>query len=278
MTIPFIIRDDDLCYFTNPEELNSIYHDIWNEFPITFATVPFQKGTFAGHIPLKYWHSKKIYPIGDNKELVNFIKVHRSKKNIDLVLHGIHHTYNIKRFKIIPELVNFKDDFNCSLKEAKEYLDDLFGVDINIFVPPSNTMGKEISKTLIRENWNLLNYPGIRRNTRSLISIRHQYARIKRLIHFLIYKIDMTNPLVWKNRWEIGAHTLTPSTDLGKLKKAFLLALNRNHPFLMATHYWEHKAILPDNPSKTQYDLLIEFLDFIKKYNIKPITANDLKI
>ena len=27
------IRDDDACYFTRPETLERVYHDVWNDVP-----------------------------------------------------------------------------------------------------------------------------------------------------------------------------------------------------------------------------------------------------
>ena len=35
------IRDDDTCYFTEPSELERVYHDVWDRVPVCLATVPF---------------------------------------------------------------------------------------------------------------------------------------------------------------------------------------------------------------------------------------------
>ena len=161
--------------------------------------------------------------------------------------------------------------------EAKAYLDNLFGTDINVFVPPSNTMHKNIAKILIDNGWNLLNLPGLRKNTRSYLSLSHQFARVERLLSFAKNKTDMSKPLMWNSRWEIGGHPLTPSTNIDNLKKAFHLALDHGYPFVLATHYWEHNSLLPKGV-KTQYHLLMDFLDYVSKYDIKPVTAKELII
>tara|TARA_Y100001968_G_C19454442_1_gene771579 strand:- start:21083 stop:21919 length:837 start_codon:yes stop_codon:yes gene_type:complete len=276
MKTQFVIRDDDLCFFTNHDELYKLYSDIWDHYPITFAAVPWQKGTFAGHIPLKYWHTNKSFPIGENKDLIEFLNLYKNKGNLDIVLHGINHTYNKVGLKFIPELVDYNDDFKSSIAEAKTYLDKLFNTDINIFVPPSNTIRKDLAKILINGGWSLLNYPGLKRNTRSLLSIEHQYMRIARLIHLLVHKVDMTSPLTWDDRWELGGHPLTPSTDIHLLKKAFLMSYERGDPFVLATHYWEHNCVIPTSVLSTQYDLLLEFLEFVSKYDVVPALASNL--
>lgn len=84
--------------------------------------------------------------------------------------------------------------------------------------------------------------------------------------------------IVDKNRWEVSGYALTPSTNIKTLKNAFLYCKENGYPFVLATHFWEHKCILPNDPKKTQYDVLKEFLDFVSKYDIKPIRARDLKL
>lgn len=278
MSIQFIIRDDDLSYFTKIEEIDNLYKNIWGDFPITFATVPYQKGTFAGHMPLTHWHTKKTYPIGENKELICYINNNIKLCNVDIALHGIHHTYRFKGHTVIPELIDEINDFESKLLESKRYLEQLFNINVNTFVPPSNTMSIDIVKTLIKNDFNLLNLPGVKKNTRSIFSLKHQISRLQRVYFMLKYKFDSPIPIVDNSRWELGGYALTPSTSLENLKKAFLYCKNNNHPFVLATHFWEHKCILPDNPKKTQYDLLKEFLDFVNKYDVKPIRAKDLEL
>jgi hypothetical protein len=46
MKIPFIIRDDDTCFFTKPEDLEWAYKDIYDKYPITLAATPFIKESY----------------------------------------------------------------------------------------------------------------------------------------------------------------------------------------------------------------------------------------
>ena len=45
------IRDDDTCYFTDPSELERVYHDVWDRIPVCLATVPFAVGYERAGIP-----------------------------------------------------------------------------------------------------------------------------------------------------------------------------------------------------------------------------------
>jgi len=276
MSVQFIIRDDDLSYFTPVEEINTLYKDIWDIFPITFATVPYQKGTFAGHMPLTHWHTKEAYPIDKNKELIEYINDKITKNQVDIALHGIHHTYRFQGHKMVPELIDDIKEFESKLMEAKKYLESLFNISINTFVPPSNTMSVDIATILIKNDFNLLNLPGVKRNTRSLTSIKHQIARLQRIYFMLKYRFDSPIQIIDKKRWEVGGYALTPSMNIQTLKNAFLYAKDNGYPFVLATHFWEHKCILPEDTKRTQYDVLKEFLDFVSKYDIKPIRARDL--
>ena len=277
MTTQFIIRDDDTCFFTNPQSIDELYSPIWTDFPVTLGVVPWQKGTFAGHVPVKYWQSDQVYAIGDNRELICYLSQLLQESKLDVALHGIHHTYQNIRNKFIPELVNFDGNFELDLTAAKSYLENLFGINIEIFIPPSNTMSSGIAKILIDNNWSLLNIPGLRRNTRPLVSFQHQTYRLKRLKSFVIDGVDLSKPLVRKNGWEVGGFPLTPNTNIDLLKKSFHIALDSETPFVLATHYWEHDTLLPDG-KKTQYDVLNEFLDYVVRFDINPIKARDLNL
>ena len=276
MSIPFIIRDDDLCFFTDPSEIESLYGDIWNEFPITFSTVPWQKGTKAGHIPVMYWHSSRIYPIDENQKLVELIKTAVDTGKADIALHGVHHNYDIVNGTFRPELVRFNGDAKEQFRAARKYLSNLFGTNVNVFVPPSNTMAPYIAKILIDDGWNLMNLPGLRSNTRSIISIKHQVARIRRLYSFIFSGGDMITPINFGNRWEIGAFTLTPNVNVDSLKKYFVRCVDEQVPFVLATHYWEHQSFVGDSNKIKQYNMLKDFLSFVRKYDVEPIRASDL--
>ena len=68
------IRDDDTCYFTAPETLERVYHDVWDRVPVCLATVPFAIGYERTGIPREHWHSGEAFPLERNAELVAYLR------------------------------------------------------------------------------------------------------------------------------------------------------------------------------------------------------------
>ena len=68
------LRDDDTCYFTAPETLERVYHDVWDRLPVCLATVPFAIGYERKGIPREHWHSGESFPLERNAPLVSFLK------------------------------------------------------------------------------------------------------------------------------------------------------------------------------------------------------------
>ncbi len=164
--IDFIIRDDDLSYFTSPELLEKLYGQIWHEYPITFGAIPFLKGSFTGFIPVEHWHTQEPFLLGKNQALINYLLPYVKAKNVDIALHGIFHQYQYTRGRFIPELASVQVDFKEQLIKARDYLSLLFDKEINIFIPPSNTLCPEAAYCLKSLGFHLLNLPGVRRRSR----------------------------------------------------------------------------------------------------------------
>ena len=68
------LRDDDTCYFTSPETLERVYHDVWDRLPVCLATVPFAIGYERKGIPEEHWHSGVSFPLEQNAALVPFLQ------------------------------------------------------------------------------------------------------------------------------------------------------------------------------------------------------------
>src|SRR4030042_1240591 len=92
----FSIRDDDISYFSEPEKLEIIYRQLWkNEFKVSFAVIPAQKGTNNLNVPPEFRNTDKYYVIDKNKNIINFLKLKINERKIDILQHGYSHTDNI---------------------------------------------------------------------------------------------------------------------------------------------------------------------------------------
>ncbi|MGE0866882.1 MAG: hypothetical protein AB7P34_23500, partial [Vicinamibacterales bacterium] len=70
------LRDDDTSYFTQPERLDAVYHDIWDRLPVALAVVPHAAGFADKAIPEQYWKAERTFPLDENPELVDRLRAH----------------------------------------------------------------------------------------------------------------------------------------------------------------------------------------------------------
>jgi len=84
----FALVDHDTNYFTKPAQLESVYGEIWGKIPISLSVVPFHACTKSGAIPQEYWQGDRIFPIGENKKLVEFLKRKIDENKISILMHG----------------------------------------------------------------------------------------------------------------------------------------------------------------------------------------------
>lgn len=147
-----IIRDDDLSYFAKPETLDPLYKDIWNICPISFAVVPF---IYSGQreSPIQFRDTKKLYPIGKNTKLVKFLKEKIAEGKVTIVQHGYSHKNYGSKFEC--ERKDFKKVYE-EIRKGKEYLEKLFGIEINCFVAPHDRLSKVAIKAIEKAEFKLI--------------------------------------------------------------------------------------------------------------------------
>lgn len=84
----FVIRDDDLNYFSQPSDVERWYRDIFAQgIPAGFSTIPFinpKKDAYEIHRPFQ----DKEYPVSDNAELTTYAK---NNPLIEIMQHGVTH-------------------------------------------------------------------------------------------------------------------------------------------------------------------------------------------
>ena len=82
--LKFCIRDDDICYHTNSDELHNLYKDIIEICPVSFSCIPYIGGfeidQFDDEMLTLYdnhwrtWITSEIYPIDKNLKLIKLLK------------------------------------------------------------------------------------------------------------------------------------------------------------------------------------------------------------
>ena len=257
----FAIRDDDTNFFTNPEDLEKIYSRIWNICPISLAVVPFIASMKSPAIPEKYWQEDKIFPIGENSELVSYLREKIKEEKISIMLHGYSHKDN-------PDGYEFETGNNLyqKLRKGKEYLEEVFRVEVNTFVPPHNTILKEGIKAVTKTRMNLSVVPSFRFNKRPW-AFRTFRVALKRHLFRIKYGLEMPYVLDFGTHKEIKCYPLTPQVNFEFLKGKFDFIYKFEGIFCLTTHYWEFKAKMKNEQEKTQREVFEKFWNYVRLGN-----------
>jgi len=283
-----IIRDDDLSYWTKVEDIEKVYKPLFDrKVKISFATIPFSVEMFsAGNRDIMYQYLDEK-AISENKQIIEYIKEKIDDGLIEIMLHGYNHLYSFecdgkvnfaikenlepcreqhKQIKFLGEY-NYQDyeSLNKKTKLGKEYLQDIFNVNIKNFVPPSNQIGKDGLKAIVNNNLNLSGLIG-KKYDREL-TLKGLLTYIDR-VKFAFINKGITYPKIanFVKHKELVGYALTNSTNWDKYYKQLDYCNKNNLPFQIATHYWEIDGKLQD-----------EFYKFIDKALNSGMKSNLLK-
>jgi len=228
-----IIRDDDVNYFTEPETLEELYNEVWQRNLIVyFGVIPFQKSEKSGQVPEKYWKSEKIFSVGENTKLIDFIKRKIKEEKVKVMLHGYHH----KNENGKPEFVG-GDNLIEKVRKGKEYLENLFSCKVEFFVPPHNEISKKGVRTVMKNNMCLFNIPDIFAQPISSIP-----DYIKHRIFWQKYKVPYPYPLKFGKRFQIGCISVYKKSKIEEIKKIIKFYKKfKNSTVCFAFHWWELK-------------------------------------
>jgi predicted deacetylase len=202
--------------------------------------VPAHASTRSKAIPPEQWDGVREFPLGDNAELVDYLRGHAAAGRVSIMLHGYsHRNYpNGYEFEVAPRLEE-------RLARGRGYLEALFGVRIRTFVPPHNALSRRGLVAVDRAGLNVLgSFYSFRLDKKpwGLDTLRNYWlvARHRRTTgrsrrERLIYPW----PVRYKRHAEFGCQPLVPRTTLDELLSAFEEARRFGGDFCLATHYWE---------------------------------------
>ena len=270
----FAIRDDDTCYFTDPADLERVYHDVWDRVPVCLATVPFAIGYERVGIPREHWHDGEAFALERNGALMDLLKSLLAKKRATIALHGYTHQDYADGFEFqsAPDPERRVAD---GLRYLRETLGTLPASTISIFVPPHNAMSKRGLAAVGAAGLNILGSflsfrPSMRpwdyttpANWLRIRQFRRRSGRTKsdRLIYPFVLR--------YADHAEFGCHSLIPGTTVDELTKAFDEARSAGGDFCLATHYWEVDAAMKS--------VLLKFLDYVSRdRDVRFVAAEEL--
>lgn len=241
------IRDDDTSFFTQPEQLEAVYHDVWDRVPVCLAVVPHAMGFADKAIPEKYWQTHRPFPLEENPAIVARLRELLSAGRVTIAQHGFTH-------EDFPDGHEFQaaPDLESRLVRGQAYLEHLLGTRVRVFVPPHNALSKRGLRAISGAGLNLLGSflsfrPSLRPwepqtlpNWWRVRAYRTATGRAKR--DRLIYPYVLR----YRRHAEFGCHGLIPGTTLEELVRGFEEARQAGGDFCLATHYWEVDGTLKD--------------------------------
>lgn len=264
-----IIRDDDLSYWTKPEDIEKVYKPLFDrKIKISFATIPFAVQMFnAGNFDTFYQDENSAMPLGENKEIVEYLKEKIDDGLVEIMLHGYNHLYSfecdgviksatkehLQKPRELHKKINFLGEYNYQdyqtlykkTKEGKEYLEYIFQVKIANFVPPSNQISADGVRAVVENDLNISGLISKEYNREK--TLKGVFTYVDRIIFSVLNK-GITYPKIadYGKHKELTGYALTPSTNWDRYEKQLEYCLRHNLPFQLATHYWEIDGELKD--------------------------------
>src|SRR6056297_1398265 len=177
----FLIRDDDLNYFSSLDDIRRWYEDIFAlNIPVNFATVPLVK-PLSDVYPKNLAPEDKEYSIGLNKKLVSYIK---NNPLIEIMQHGCHHETRGGIFEY-----SRKKGLISQTLRGKEELEKVFVREIKVFVAPHDRISNHGLKALEKAGLDIIKAKGCKnfifsprgiKNYSKMLSHRFKFISQKR--------------------------------------------------------------------------------------------------
>jgi predicted deacetylase len=227
----FSIRDDDTSYFTKPDDISKIYSDIWDICPVGLSVVPFHANTKTGALPQEFWKGNNVYPIGDNIDLVKFLKDEIEKGHIYIMLHGYSHKDELDGY----EFEKGEQLFD-KVAKGKKYLEAVLRTSVTTFVPPHNELSRDGYLAVVKNGLNICSHVAFKNYHLTTSALLNK--SIQKIWH-IINRKKYPFPIKFSTHVEYGYDSLTPKVSLDDLLSSFHHCRRFNGWFCLATHYWE---------------------------------------
>ncbi len=233
--------------FTDPDRIHRLYRELWGVVPVGFSVIPFHVGAEHPAIPVNLRSSGSEYPLGDNLELVAFLRESRERGWCEVLQHGCTH-------EDFPSGFEFEaaPDIEARLRRGSDYLAETLGRRPRIFVPPHNALSYRGLRAVDRAGVDVLGTflwfnprarPWDRRTASNWLRVslyRRRTGRHRR-DRFVYPRV-----LVYGGHREFGCHDLVPGTTFEQLRGGLDEARRIRGNMCLATHFWELRPSLFD--------------------------------
>lgn len=247
------IRDDDTAFFTHPEDLKRAYDFVRPGDCVSLSVVPFTVPIHRDDVtPYGKDLLYKCYALGDNKELVDYLRSETQNRTYDILLHGYSHEYQQSSGKWLAEMLwKSEQQLSAELPEGKKYLEQLLNCHISVFVAPNNAINQKAIASVEQMG---MHYSGIIGFNDRAFNMKYLINLVKRWYFRLRYKVQYPGVLDYGKHKELSAYTLD---SYERLVREYEICKKKDVPFVVYTHYWQL------NQQSHSKQLLMKLYDYV---------------
>ena len=250
----FCIRDDDTSFFTSPDELEQTYGTVTKQGPVSLAIIPFCRAGMSRWVPQAYRDRWSVHPLHENTALVEYLRDGIKNGRYEAMLHGYHHDEPMNRREFLEG-----SDLERKIRDGKQYLEEVLGTVIRVFVPPHNAIGRKGLKAVTAAGLDLGGVAGMRHGwpwtAPASVRIWWQLRRRRqRGLPGVPYVLDLSD------HKELAGNPVTPGSTLKQSLRVFDEADGVGGVFCAATHYWEFAQPTKDPDARTVGDHLYQLV------------------
>lgn len=204
----FVIRDDDLNYFSTPDDIERWYADIFSQgIPVGFSTIPFVKGTSDVYVGNEAVGNDREYPVGENRALIDYIL---RNPLIEIMQHGCTHETLNGVFEYQKKSGLFGET-----ARGKQYLENIFKRAIGIFVAPHDQISNHGIRAIEAARLNLIRSKG---SKNCILRASYITVLLNMVGHLIAHGV--------RSREQMPPYPYT--IDVGKHREAFSIRLETN--------------------------------------------------
>lgn len=287
-----VIRDDDICYFTDPYRIEQIYRQAWKEqFKVSLGVIPKVKTIDRPFIPPSHRRNSSFHKFYDNKELLGYLKERLVTQQIDIAQHGLTH----EMLKGKPEFcINSSQEIETRLRCGGKILEEHLPMKVSVFIAPWNTVSNEAWVTLKKEGlalcrkeawvysrvWSFFHTFPLIRILANRIFTRCLHLPNKGVIKFR-GMIELHHSFDWyeyhrsfvsdkKNRLN------TLNIGIKSAKQEFMKAVAVGDMFCILNHYWCYYGDWQDDVFSEMLNSFYLVLDFLNNFDIWKTTLTEI--
>ena len=262
-----VLRDDDTCFYTKPEELETAFSGL-EDVPISISVIPFAAYEHRGTFPYKNCVQRTDFPdIEENQELVSYLKQKLDSGKYELLLHGIHHQYKengngewITEMRSLPYSA-----MRAGIIRGKRHLEAIFSTRITAFVGPSNDISADCAAILdeLGINTNYMVFKKINRRITLVNVVNYLRCNVYRVVKGGRY----AGVLCYRNHKEVCSF---PFEGYEQARRLYTKCRQAGHPLVLYTHYW---SLIEDVAEK---EALIRFVQWATENGAEFVKMNQI--